>query len=392
MMDEIGENQLVARAQAGDRAAFDELARRLEARLKSFIRSQIKPTYRGRLDVDEVLQETLIRAFQSLPGFRGKDEDDAEQRFEDLAAHYADRLLAGDQLQAEKILSAHPTLGHEILEHLEAFIKCSSGGREPATLGTLGDYTLRRQIGRGGMGVVYEAWQNSMNRRVALKVMPKAVAADTRAVERFLREAQIAGKLAHPNIVTIHAIGIEERVPWYAMEFVEGNTLAQVIKKRGDALPEPAEIIRLAESFAAVADGLHHAHSYKIIHRDIKPSNLILDGEGRLRILDFGLARLEGQESLTASGDFLGTPLYMSPEQARRKKIPIDHRTDIYSLGVTLYEMLAGRPPFQGKDHQDTLSQIIERDPVEPRKANPRVPISPSRRKICSRYSSLPDR
>src|SRR5262245_14444842 len=130
----------------------------------------------------------------------------------------------------------------------------------------------------------------------------------------------------------------------------------------------------IARAFADVADGLQHAHSKGIIHRDIKPSNLILDGEGRLRILDFGLARLEGQASLTLTGDVLGTPLYMSPEQARRKKIPVDHRTDVYSLGATLYEMLSLKPPFSGKDHQDTLSQIIERDPVEPRKLNLRVP------------------
>jgi tetratricopeptide (TPR) repeat protein len=131
---------------------------------------------------------------------------------------------------------------------------------------------------------------------------------------------------------------------------------------------------RLARAFAGVAEGLQHSHSKGIIHRDIKPSNLILDKEGRLRILDFGIAHLAGQESLTLSGDFVGTLLYMSPEQASRRKIPIDHRTDIYSLGATLYEMLTHRPPFQGKDHSDTLSQIIEREPVEPRKLNPRVP------------------
>ncbi|MBI4586117.1 MAG: serine/threonine protein kinase, partial [Planctomycetes bacterium] len=130
----------------------------------------------------------------------------------------------------------------------------------------------------------------------------------------------------------------------------------------------------LARCFADVADALQHAHSNKIIHRDIKPSNLILDRESRLRILDFGLARLEGQESLTLSGDVIGTPLYMSPEQARRAKIPIDYRTDIYSLGATLYEMLILRPPFRGKDIEETLSQIIEGDPVEPRKLNRRFP------------------
>jgi serine/threonine protein kinase len=140
--------------------------------------------------------------------------------------------------------------------------------------------------------------------------------------------------------------------------------------------------LHLAKAFADVADGLQHAHSRGVIHRDIKPSNLILDAgsrqggsfEGKLRVLDFGLARLEGQETLTLSGDVMGTVLYMSPEQAMAKRIPLDHRTDVYSLGATMYEVLAGEPPFRGKDQNDTLSQIIGRDPRSPRQLNPAVP------------------
>ncbi|MGH9360557.1 MAG: serine/threonine-protein kinase, partial [Thermoanaerobaculia bacterium] len=151
---------------------------------------------------------------------------------------------------------------------------------------------------------------------------------------------------------------------------------------RGPPAPlslEPEDIdlqyfLNLARAFAGVADGLQHAHSRAVVHRDIKPSNLILDHEGFLRILDFGLAHLEGQDSLTVTGDFLGTVLYMSPEQAMAKRILVDHRTDIYSLGATLYEMLTLSPPFQGKHHQDTLSQIICRDPVPLRRRNPRIP------------------
>ncbi len=168
------------------------------------------------------------------------------------------------------------------------------------------------------------------------------------------------------------------------MELVEGETLAQVLARINETEPEtetvfgkkdrPGYFEKLAEAFAEVADGLQHAHSKGVIHRDIKPSNLILDQDGRLRILDFGLARLEGQESLTISGDLVGTVQYMSPEQAQVKKTQVDHRTDVYSLGATMYEMLCGRPPFKGKNHQDTLSQIIERDPVEPRKLNQRIP------------------
>jgi tetratricopeptide (TPR) repeat protein len=206
--------------------------------------------------------------------------------------------------------------------------------------------------------------------------------------------------LDHSNVVHVHGTGVEEQVPYYAMEFVEGETLAEILartKDEGDEAETPfgqrgelAFYSNLASAFADVADGLQHAHSRGIVHRDIKPSNLILDAEADrglsrpvkegspakrlLRILDFGLAHLEGQESLTLSGAVLGTPAYMSPEQARRKRIPVDHRTDVYSLGATLYEALTGGPPFQGKDHADTLSQIIERDPVEPRTVNPRVP------------------
>jgi serine/threonine protein kinase len=143
--------------------------------------------------------------------------------------------------------------------------------------------------------------------------------------------------------------------------------------------PAPGDVTaeycyKVARAFAEVAEGLQYAHTRGIIHRDLKPSNLILDRDGRLRILDFGLARMEGQQSLTASGDLLGTVLYMSPEQAMARRIQIDRRTDIYSLGVTLYESLAWRPPFEGKSAQDTLSKIIFSDPAPPRRMNPRIP------------------
>ncbi len=140
-----------------------------------------------------------------------------ECKLEDLVALYLGRLNDGESLDRDQILADHPDLGEEILKSLEAFIGMTDQGGSDLPLGTLGDYTLRRQIGRGGMGVVYEAWENSMDRRVALKVMPKAVAVDTRAVARFIQEAQLAGKLSHPNIVHIHGMGVKEQVPYYAM-------------------------------------------------------------------------------------------------------------------------------------------------------------------------------
>ncbi len=303
---------------------------------------------------------------------------------EQILGSYLDRLNSGEDLDFEKIRREHPDLASELIEKLHFFQEIGPRPSNGSPLGTLGDYTLRRQIGRGGMGVVYEAWQNSVDRQVALKILPAGVAADERALQRFVREAKTAAQLNHQNIVHVHGMGVEENTPYYTMEYVEGETLAQVLGRLKEADEEAKTpfgsksrqdyYIRLADAFADVADGLQHAHSKGVIHRDVKPSNLILDQEGRLRILDFGLARLEGQESLTISGDFVGTPLYMSPEQARRKKIKVDHRTDIYSLGATVYEVLTRRPPFKGKDHQDTLSQIIERDPVEPRKLNAKIP------------------
>lgn len=308
-----------------------------------------------------------------------------EREIEELLAHYVDRLNAGERLDPHQILAEQPFRGAELLEEIEAFMAVHPSSAAAQPLGTLGDYTLRRQVGRGGMGVVYDAWQHSMDRRVALKVLPMAVAADNRTFLRFMREARTAGQLNHPNVVQVHAMGVAEKTPYYAMEFVEGETLAQILARSrnaelaattpfGASREEVAFYLNVAKAFAEVADGLQHAHARGVTHRDIKPSNLILDLQGRLRILDFGLAHLEGQESITASGDLVGTVQYMSPEQAQVRKLSIDHRTDIYSLGATLYEALTSCPPFRGKSHQDTLSQIIQRAPIEPRKINPRVP------------------
>ena len=307
-----------------------------------------------------------------------------DDRLAELLWEHVNRLNRGESIDATQIRYDHPDLADELIAELETFQACRSDPDPEEAIGTLGDYTLRRQIGRGGMGVVYEAWQSSMDRSVALKVLPGAVAADEKAVGRFIREAQAAGRLDHPNVVHVHGMGVEENTPYYSMELVDGDTFAQILAKINDAGPDtetpfgrkdsPACFTSLADAFADVADGLQHAHSKGVIHRDIKPSNLVLDQDGRLRILDFGLARLEGHESLTLSGDVIGTPLYMSPEQARRKRVPIDRRTDVYSLGATMYEAICGRPPFRGKDSADTLTQIVERDPVEPRRMNPRAP------------------
>jgi serine/threonine protein kinase/Tol biopolymer transport system component len=348
----------------------------------------------------------------------------AHSTLDDLLASYVDRLNRGEMLDRTEIEREHPAVARALIERLEVFE--AFGAERDSELGTIGDYKLLREVGRGGMGVVYEAWQTSMNRRVALKVLPGGFAADSRAVARFVREAQVAGQLHHPNVASVYGLGLEDDTPFYSMEFVEGETLAELLERlqwsakrpsdaerhevfttmseilgdrnatsspskagresggRGGAFPatsrtdtDPSGALyfhALAESFAAVADGLEHAHQQGVIHRDIKPSNLIVDRTGQIRILDFGLARIEGEESITATGDFLGTVMYVSPEQAMTRRAPLDHRTDIYSLGATLYQMLTWQPPFKGKTHQDTLSQIIFRDPPAPRRAYSRVP------------------
>lgn len=322
--------------------------------------------------------------------------EDPEDRKDRLFAHYVDLFNSGAPIDYEEILAEHPDIGRELVDDLRAFLHIEKPAPLPTTLG---DYRILKRIGSGGMGVVYEAWEVSMDRRVALKVLPPAVAADTRLVTRFVREAKLAGKLSHPNVVPVYAMGLAGDTPYYSMEFVEGETLAGRIARskaapaerrslapeadraeeaaRPDAHPDAVDLRHYADlalAFAGAADGLQHAHGKGIVHRDIKPSNLIIDREGRLRVLDFGLARFEGQDSLTMSGDMLGTVMYMSPEQAMARRIPLDHRTDIYSLGATLYEALALRPPFLGKTAQETLSQIVLRDPAPLRALNPRIP------------------
>ncbi len=299
------------------------------------------------------------------PSGEGPGRPDA---YESLLARLVDRHLDGEKIEPESILAAHPDHGPRLVANPRSFIDpdpASESGETVPRSRILGDFQIRGVLGRGGMGTVYDAWQVSMDRRVALKVLPAALAADPRACGRFLREAQAAGRLAHPNFVSVHSLGIDGGTPFYAMEHIEGETLARILARLEDAEPgaatpfgaprtEQAYYFHLAQAFAGAAEGLQHAHSHGVIHRDVKPSNLILDSQDRLRILDFGLARLEGQEAITVTGDVLGTPQYMSPEQARRRRIAVDHRTDgrlvprgepVQGCGGLAASRVAWRPP-----------------------------------------------
>ncbi len=226
---------------------------------------------------------------------------------------------------------------------------------------TLGKYQVLGAIGRGGMGEVYKAFQPDLNRHVAIKTLLSGEQATPDFLERFQREARVAAGLAHPNIVPIFDFGSEGKLHYLVMEYVEGRSLKDLLaEKRLD----PESALKIAHT---VARALQFAHERRIVHRDVKPANLLLDRQGRVRILDFGLAKsLADGKALTLSRAMVGTPCYMSPEQAFGAPEEVDHRTDLYSLGAVLYEMLAGRPPFEGPTVLSILRKLEDEDPAPP--------------------------
>ena len=234
----------------------------------------------------------------------------------------------------------------------------------------LGHFDLQEVLGEGGMGAVFRAFDTSLHREVAVKVLRADVASSPHLIARFQREARSQARLTHPNITTIYFVGMQDGFPYFAIELVEGGTLADGLRTN-----EPLAWEQAVEYLLQVTHGLRHAHERGIIHRDIKPANLLLDGEGRVKIADFGLAKpIEegGDVELTAAGSFMGTPQYVAPEQARGEHV--DHRADIYSLGATFFHLLARRPPFEAptpvgvvmKHASDPLPDLRAFNPVVP--------------------------
>jgi serine/threonine protein kinase len=349
---------------------------------------------------------------------------------------YCDAAERGEAPDRELFLRRHADIADALAECLDGleFVHAavpaglgSPGGpkAETAPPGSgsagvpLGDFEIVREVGRGGMGVVYEAVQLSLGRRVALKVLPFAGALDPRQLHRFKTEAQAAARLHHTHIVPVFAVGCERGVHYYAMQYIEGQSLAAVIQDLrrstglkvdaftlhggGSTLPPAAaragrasaagtetgpragvvtdRSVRSAGHVRAVvrlavqaAEALDYAHRRGVTHRDVKPANLLVDGDQNLWVADFGLARFRGDAGMTGSGDLLGTLRYMSPEQALAKHALIDHRTDIYSLGVTLYELLTLEPAFTGTDREQLLRQVAFDEPRRPRRLNRAVP------------------
>jgi len=382
-----------------------------------------------------------------------------------LVQELTDRFRRGEPVVLEAIVQQYPQYAgqlEDLLPTVQALavldLTADRGDRQqhvgddPAFGGTIGEYQIVREIGRGGMGIVYEARQLSLNRRVALKVLPFAAALDSRALARFQQESLAAAQLDHPHIVPVYGVGADRGVHYYAMRFVEGHSLAQVIAGMlGAAEPFSRDVEKYAKPFSReaqpsalaalsvvscqlsvpkfenpnpksgptdialgctsrlntgvettavkraplstdrdsnrpeyfrsvarlgiqAAEALDYAHEHSILHRDIKPGNLLIDDKGDVSITDFGLARTESAGNLTATGDLIGTLRYMSPEQVSANRGLVDRRTDVYSLGATLYELLALRAVFPGEDRAELLQQIGHDDPRPLKRIDAAIP------------------
>lgn len=300
------------------------------------------------------------------------DEPEDSRQAEMLDA-YLSALQAGQRPDREALLAACPELASALdcLERLKGL--APEVEEAPLLLGRppreFGGYEILDEIGRGGMGVVYRARQVALDRIVALKMILGSQLASAEHVRRFQTEARSAARLRHPNIVPIHEVGEYCGQHFFAMEYIEGESLASRLAR------EPMKIETGVQIVAAVARAVAHLHREGLIHRDLKPGNILLDLEGRPYVTDFGLAKvLSADSQQTSTGVIAGTPSYMAPEQAACRQEAIGPASDIYSLGAILYEILTARPPFREQTPLETLLQVIDREPLLPRRLNRHVP------------------
>jgi serine/threonine protein kinase/Flp pilus assembly protein TadD len=332
--------------------------------------------------------------------------DRVDESAESLVGRVADEFLGrrerGEDPSVEEYAARYPHAA-ELIRRTLAALNLAGGSLGGSTAAdesvpeAIGDFRIVREVGRGGMGIVYEAEQLSLHRRVALKVLPFAAVMDPRHLQRFRSEALAAAALDHPHVVKVYGVGQDRGVHYIAMQFVDGRPLSDLIReRRGEAAAAGTNTVvsaqptkplatsrtpgdgayfrRVAGWGVAAADALEHAHAMGVVHRDIKPSNLLVDARGEVHVADFGLAKVSTDPGLTLTGDLVGTARYMSPEQASAKHDLVDHRSDVYSLGVKLYELLTLAPAFDGADRHAVLTQVTGSDPVAPRKRDRAIP------------------
>jgi eukaryotic-like serine/threonine-protein kinase len=291
-----------------------------------------------------------------------------------VAHHQAGEFLESPPSQPQEIVGGAP----KVYRDLEPRSSPVSPAMKPRSLC---DYELIEEIARGGMGVVYKGRQISLNRIVAVKMILAGHLAGEKDVKRFRLEAKAAASLVHPNIVSIYEVGEHEGQHYFSMRYVEGRSLAQLVQ---DGSWQPDDGQGAARLLAKVARAVHFAHQSGVLHRDIKPGNILLDAQGEPHITDFGLAKmLSADSTLTVSGDVLGTPSFMAPEQASRKFGKLTPAADLYSLGAVLYFLLTGRPPFVAETPLDILVQVFDKDALRPRAVNRKV--SRELERVCLR-------
>jgi WD40 repeat protein/tRNA A-37 threonylcarbamoyl transferase component Bud32 len=303
----------------------------------------------------------------------------AEADLDEVIATYLKAAQAQAAPNPDEMIARYPAFARELRDFFadqERFQRAAEPVRAAvncpppvgARLRYFGDYELLEEIARGGMGVVYRARQVTLNREVALKMILVGHLASPQEVQRFHREAEAAANVDHPNIVPIYEVGEYEGQHYFSMKLIEGGSLAQESRVRGQGSGVNRDRQRwAAEVVATVARAVHHAHQRGILHRDLKPGNILIDRQGQPHVTDFGLAKqVKAENRQTQTGAIVGTASYMSPEQARSEKV-LTTATDVYSLGAILYELLTGRPPFQAETPLDTLLLVLEREPARPR-------------------------
>jgi serine/threonine protein kinase len=347
-------------------------------------------------------------------GSETSDDAPGPDPFEQLLARCIQAWATEGGAAVEAVCREHPDLSERLRSSLDGLQRLGLLGEEQAPE-SIGPYRLLRPLGQGGMSVVHLVWDAEAKRRVALKASHTPLSSDDRIRARFRQEILAVTALDHPNIVPLLDVGEAEGRPYFTMEYVPGATLAQLVeclRSTGISpvevsgedvsllvtelalavlddgeLPQPGDhwpgtwVEAVARWMLDVAEALAHAHERHIVHRDVKPSNIMISWEGRARLFDLGLARMTDAPGLTRSGDFTGTPYYVSPEQLTGSHRDVDHRTDVFSLGVTLYELLTFQRPFDGPSTAHVFRQVVDKDPTPPRRLVPRLP--PDLETIC---------